>query len=457
LAIVTDTLSSGLTFMDVQSVTLAPGITTSNTVGTGTTPTNVTIGDTGGGTGNLITFDFGTITNSSGSYQTITLRYRVVVLDVTENRMVLNGSGTVIGATLRNDVTWQWSTGQLEAAAQPVNVVEAELGIEKEDGHTIAIPGALITFTIDIAHTPDSRADAYDVVVTDLLPPGLEYIPGSLQNLSGIPGVLNATVPTLQVSWAEFPLGATSEISFQARFLGLGTRTNTSDVVWSSLRFDPGVQSIYNTRSTERSYVPGSSVDSYRAVASVALRIPNQPATGFAPGRLTDLPVQPADRRYQALGDMWLEIPVLNIQIPIVGVPLTSEGWDLTWLGDDAGYLDGTTFPTQVGTSGITGHVYLADGSPGPFVDLYKLYWGDKIILHAYGERYIYQVRETRLIWPDDLTVFRNDGYIWMTLLTCKDYNEKSDTYLHRVAVRAVLIGVEADPAQSKPVQDNRR
>ena len=75
---------------------------------------------------------------------------------------------------------------------------------------------------------------------------------------------------------------------------------------------------------------------------------------------------------------MRLVIPILGLDMPIVGVPLASEGWDLSWLGSQAGYLEGTAYPTLPGNTGITAHVYTADGLPGPFVNLGSLSWGSK-------------------------------------------------------------------------------
>ena len=65
--------------------------------------------------------------------------------------------------------------------------------------------------------------------------------------------------------------------------------------------------------------------------------------------------------------------------------------------------------------------------------------------MHADGYRYIYEVRTNQLVSPTNLTVLREDGYAWLTLLTCKDYNLFSNSYLYRVAVRAVLLRVEPE------------
>ncbi|NCP88534.1 hypothetical protein GW829_14330, partial [bacterium] len=63
-ATVVDTMDAGLAFVGVQSVTYSAGVSSANTIGTGAAPTNVTVGSTGSGTGNLLTFDFGNLTNT---------------------------------------------------------------------------------------------------------------------------------------------------------------------------------------------------------------------------------------------------------------------------------------------------------------------------------------------------------------------------------------------------------
>jgi len=190
-------------------------------------------------------------------------------------------------------------------------------------------------------------------------------------------------------------------------------------------------------------------------VSTVALRIvtPSDgldtvrslPATGFAPGRVTPLPDQSAGQAYADLGDLWLEIPSLGVKTSIVGVPRSDEAWHVDWLWEQAGWLQGTAFPTWQGNSVVTGHVYLPNGKPGPFVDLSKLRWGSQVIVHAFGQRYIYNIRTNRIVTPDNLSMLNHEDQAWLTLITCKSYNETSDTYRYRVAARAVLVKVEAD------------
>jgi LPXTG-site transpeptidase (sortase) family protein len=176
---------------------------------------------------------------------------------------------------------------------------------------------------------------------------------------------------------------------------------------------------------------------------SVTITVPKLPDTGFAPGIVTNLPSQPDWFSYTDLGDFWIEIPELGVKLPIVGVPLSNAGWNLTWLADQAGWLEGTAYPTHPGNSAITAHVYDAEGQPGPFINLNRLYWGHKVIVHLGAQKYVYEVREVRLLWPDDNKVFRHEEYSWLTLITCKDYNKSTKSYAQRIAVRAVLISVE--------------
>ena len=96
---------------------------------------------------------------------------------------------------------------------------------------------------------------------------------------------------------------------------------------------------------------------------------------------------------------------------------MVSEGWDVTWLGDQAGYLVGTDFPTWIGNSVIAGHTTLASGMDGPFSQLQELEYGDQIVIGAWGMRYIYEVREKDLVQPTDPSSFQHVDRAWLRLL----------------------------------------
>jgi large repetitive protein len=395
--------------------------------------------------GRHITFDFGQVENNSGSTQTLIVNYQVIVLDIQDNVDGLTG--------LSNTVEWQWEGGTLSGFASGVDVVEPDLSIAKTVDPVIAALGSVVTYTIEISHTAESTAPAYDALMTDGIPTGLELVPGSV-TVTGSAGLPAATITEsstrFSVFWTSFPVGETATIIFEARFIGPSPVINTANVEWASIQIDPSPplvpQSPYNVHSTERRYDPLSqAINDYRASSSISLRQPELPATGFAPGVQTIVSAQPRDKMYNTLGDMWLEIQALDLKLPIVGVPATSDGnsWDITWLGKNAGWLNGTAFPTWKGNSVITSHVYLPNGQPGPFVDLSTLKFGDRVIVSAYGQDYIYEVRTVKTVKPDDTSrVIRHEELPWITLLTCKDYDPRTDTYLNRIAVRAVLVSV---------------
>ncbi|MFZ5911268.1 MAG: sortase domain-bontaining protein [Chloroflexota bacterium] len=454
-----DTPQAGLAFVDCVSISLPAGVTSTEFVdgacdtldGTDPATSNPLIENNGG----RITFDFGDLGNSTGSSQTVSVQYSLIVLDI-----LANGDGD----SLTNSVTWSWTGGSHTTSAPVVEIVEPIMNISKDATPTTAAIGDIITFTIDVTHAVISTSDAFDVVVYDRIPLGLTFDPASLV-VAGTATLTSSSYDpatnTLQFNWDIFHVGETANITFQAVFDGPAPVVNVANVEWTSHEIDPALpgpppvpeqRSPYNTDSTERWYDPAApaGVNSYGANASVTINAPageqaELPETGFAPGRVTALPEQPLDYKYAQYGDLWLEIPKLGVKASIVGVPRLDNGWDVKWLWDQAGWLQGTSFPTWEGNSVVTGHVYLPDGQAGPFVDLGKLRWGDQVIVHAYGGRYIYEVRTNHIVRPNAISPFKHEDTAWLTLLTCLGYDEGSNTYKNRIETRAVLIKVESE------------
>ena len=168
------------------------------------------------------------------------------------------------------------------------------------------------------------------------------------------------------------------------------------------------------------------------------------PATGFAPGMITLLP--PATVTYKDLGNLWIEIPNLNVRSAITGVPFEDNTWDVTWLYDQVGWLQGTAFPTWAGNSVLTAHAYTADGLPGPLAFLRSLKYNDRIIVHYGGMKYTYALRSNFLTAPGTTSwITRHEKLGWITLVTCQQFNEKTQSYTYRRVVRAVLVDVGLD------------
>jgi LPXTG-site transpeptidase (sortase) family protein len=170
------------------------------------------------------------------------------------------------------------------------------------------------------------------------------------------------------------------------------------------------------------------------------------PVTGFAPDVWTTLPEQPVEKAYSAYSGLVLDIPSLNVKMSIVGVPMTDDGWDVSWLNKDAGYLEGSAFPTMIGNSVITAHVWDALNNPGPFYNLRRLKYGDKILIHAWGKVFTYEVRVRDLLTPSEMNkVIKHEDLSWVTLVTCESYNPKTEDYRYRRMVKAVLVDVSTE------------
>ncbi|MCB2209962.1 sortase [bacterium] len=167
------------------------------------------------------------------------------------------------------------------------------------------------------------------------------------------------------------------------------------------------------------------------------------PDTGFIPGLVTRIPEQPTSKAYAAT-NMTIEIPALDISTSVVTIPFADGTWDVTWLGNQVGYLEGSAFPTWTGNTVLTAHVTTPYDTPGLFADLSSLSYGDQILIHAYGRTYTYEMRSRRIVNSTDFnTAFKQERLDWITLMTCTGFDAESGVYAYRHLVRAVLVDVD--------------
>lgn len=164
------------------------------------------------------------------------------------------------------------------------------------------------------------------------------------------------------------------------------------------------------------------------------------PVTGFPPTTVTYIneSTRPV---YDAL-DLRMEIPVLGVNTSIVGVQIVRGGWNVSWLQHQAGWLNGTAYPTWDGNSVLTAHAFTEDGKPGIFSSLKHLGTGEYVYVYSAGYRYTYQVVSNDLLQSSDVSAFRHEDKSYLTLITCETYEEASGSYLQRVAVRAKLVDI---------------
>ncbi|MCD6474649.1 MAG: sortase [Anaerolineaceae bacterium] len=247
----------------------------------------------------------------------------------------------------------------------------------------------------------------------------------------------------------EYPRGRIVWVGILGPDLGATTPEEAvNDIAISfNVRVDSGVNRADNRATLDADLNGDGDVDdpgeAIVAEAEESWQAPEElPDTGFAPGLITKLPVQPVEKSY-GTDALILEIPGLNLKVDIVTVPIYEGDWDVTWLGDDAGYLIGSAYPTWSGNTVITAHNWTETNHPGPFANLNELHYGDQVQIHAFGATYVYEVRETRLVSASNLKkTFEHKDYDWLTLMTCEGYDKVSGEYLFRRLVRAVLIEV---------------
>ena len=380
-------------------------------------------------------FDLGTLRNPVLESATLALRYSAVVID---------NPGNVRGRGLTNDVTWDWTGGRLIDNAPDVLVVEPTLTLEKSADPRSVPPGGVVTFTMTVDHpAPPSNSPAFDLVLTDTVPAGMTYVAGSLAASAG--GAVDDTAaPALRVTWDVLDLNASVTATFQA--------TMGSAAAGTRIRNDGFLELVDVARGCDIATVKLQSAFHGACVRPTNQRQRCRNHTGAAGDwfrrRSGDRSCR-LDRRHpptRDLGGLRLEIPQLDVRSSIVGVPSGAEQWDLTWLWDDVGHLEGTAYPTWSGNSALTAHVFRPDGMPGPFERLGELSWDDPIFITANGQRYEYRVREVQRVAPHDLSVLSHRSRPWLTLITCQGYDEPHDKYLWRLAVGAVLVDIQPAP-----------
>lgn len=185
---------------------------------------------------------------------------------------------------------------------------------------------------------------------------------------------------------------------------------------------------------------PGTSTQFEAGTVHVySLEVGILPNTGFNPNVQLETSLEQPQAGHS--DQFEIEISKLNLQTSIIGVPRQDNTWDVNWLTTSVGLLDGTAYPAQVGNSVIAGHLNLPDGSQGPFADIDQLQWGDEIIVYMDGHELTYEVRQIYTTDPHDLGILeKSDGYEWLTLISCANFNEKNETYTKRIIVEAVRV-----------------
>jgi len=474
-----DTMDRGLAFIGCDVIN-ATGLTTSMAGGFASicsTPTTSNPGGTSIDIDRQVTYDFGTLTNNSQADIPLTLTYRAIVLDIGTNTNGIN---------LRNSALWTSDTNPLGPVQTAVQIAEPELVVQKTANVNFIANGSEVTFTLAVSHTQSSHSDAFDVLLIDALPAGLDFVANSLDCATGQQDpntcTYNPATRTITATWNAFtrlPAGDQGIVQFRAignaSIPANGSVTNTATVEWTSQPGDHSTpqsfSAIDNPFAIERGYDPLNNVIIYSNNSSLTFTplgngngggngnnsgnnnkkttakpsIVNGfliPVTGFAPNAQTILTTN--NRPIYNSTSVSLEIPALKVNTSIVGVKLQNGSWDVSWLQNQIGWLNGTAYPTWNGNSVLTGHAVNVDGKPGIFSKLKYLQAGEYIFVYNSGYRYTYKVISNKSVQRNDISVLKHQERAYLTLITCDNYDVKSSTYLNRIAVSAVLIDTQA-------------
>ena len=487
-AVVTDTMDRGLALFDCVSVTAsAATLTTSVAPGDFSTicANNVTTNDTGTGLpediDRQVVFSLGNIVNSGQADATLTITYRAIVLDIPSNRGTLNNQ-----TVLNNSAVFTSSNGTLGPVSRQVTLIEPDLQIVKSSSTNFVAAGTPVDFTLTISHTANSLADAFDVLVTDPIPAGLDYVAGSIictdgdQDAALVNCAYDAPTNTIIGEWSAFTrLPTTDRLIIRFQVTGSATLTpgttitNVANVQWTS---ELGPQETPDSFSnppngfaTERFYDPaspnpintiygdsdnlvlnpvgnggggGGGGGNTTAKSGTGPFILVSGGFGFAPDTVTPLDV--ATKPTYDSSNLTIKIPSIKMSAPIVGMDFKDGMWDASWLQNQAGWLEETAYPTWSGNSVISGHVVGADGKPGVFYRLKYVVKGAYVYVYNSGYLYTYQVISKEVVQPHSVGVLEHADEPMLTLLTCDQYDIKTGAYKHWVMVKAVLVDVTA-------------
>ena len=163
-------------------------------------------------------------------------------------------SANITGTTRTNNAQFNWAGNTpLTATANAITVIEPRLLATKDSNLRFGDAFDALTFTIIVTNPATNSTDAYDAVLTDVIPGGMSYVAGSLTSVSGPAPAFQIAAPVFTATWPVLAPGQTSVMTFAVTIdAGVvpGTNlTNTARLNGSKLagqRVDPHGQREFN-------------------------------------------------------------------------------------------------------------------------------------------------------------------------------------------------------------------
>ena len=185
-----------------------------------------------------VTFDFGQVVNTPDGADTVEDE---IVVEVVARLKDLPAN--IDGDQLTNSALLQFGPGLDVSNSVDVEVVEPLLVIDKSGDVNSGDAGDVVTFTVHIQHAWTSTADAFDLVITDVIPGDMTYVPLSLSDTGALaPDTLAEAGGTITATWDVFPRGSVGEFTFQAvlncSVAPNTTVTNRANAAWDTLPAD---------------------------------------------------------------------------------------------------------------------------------------------------------------------------------------------------------------------------
>ncbi len=235
------------------------------------------------GSGQTVRFDFGNVqndanVNAADDWLNVDVAVRV-------DNIVANQAGTILrngeGGTVTvkyglgpTTVTYDYDGATAGFQGRPLTLTEPVLTASKLAVPTAQSLGDLVTYTITLAHTGASTADAADVQLTDTLAAGLAFVPGSVTPGNAYVGIAGQVL-SLKVDPLD-PLTLAKHqttITYQARIASsAAVGTPLGNTVAGSYASVPGAD---GTSTSGRNGAGG--INDYTLAASAAVT-PNQSA-----------------------------------------------------------------------------------------------------------------------------------------------------------------------------------
>lgn len=292
--IVTDVLPAGLSYVSHQIAVGNLGMVFGNAAY-----------DTRLGTGQTVQFSLGDVTNPGNGSATddffdVEIVARVDNVAGNQDRGVLrNGeaaAGSPVSVTFGAGTVVAFDADPSVPGAQgvPVTVTEPLLVLRKGVDPATQALGALVTYTLEVAHASGSTADAYDIVIADTLPAGLTFEPGSVEP-PGTIGVVAGQVVGFAISSLTRADGQ-ARITYKARVSPGATvgvpLVNTAQARWASLPGATGAADSGRTGSgglndyvtSDTASVTPNAANQIEAVKTVAIAVDADASGSLTPG-----------------------------------------------------------------------------------------------------------------------------------------------------------------------------